>query len=130
MNMLRIYTASMMHHGRMWREICENRSDVIFHARWLKMHKQGHEETPENAAKFWPMNVADIKASDGLIAYAEKDDRLRGALVEVGIALNSNIFVFVIGKHFSYGTWQYHPNVIPANSIPEAIDTLKTIQPY
>jgi nucleoside 2-deoxyribosyltransferase len=89
------------------------------------MHKQGHEETPDNAMKFWPMNVEDIKHSDGLICYAEGEDRLRGALVEVGVALAHDIPVVVVGEHFSYGTWQYHPDVLHSKTLDHAIDVLK-----
>jgi nucleoside 2-deoxyribosyltransferase len=120
--MIRIYPASKLRHGPMWRALCDKTPAVQFHARWLKHNKIGTPDSSSEARQFWMQDVQDIKDADCVFIYAEPEDRLRGALVEAGIALALGIPVYVIGEHPDYGTWQHHPNVRKAASIKDAIE--------
>ena len=126
--MLRVYPASKLKHGAMWRKLCEDTSGIFLHARWLKHDRIHTPDTSDQAVMFWPQDVQDIKTADVVFVYAEKDDHLRGALVEAGIAIATGVPVVVIGNHPDYGTWQYHPLVVRALTIEKAIEySLKVI---
>jgi nucleoside 2-deoxyribosyltransferase len=119
--MLRVYTASKINTGKLWRQLHTDWPEVYFHARWLKHNVLGTEDTNDNASKFWQEDVEDIKTSDYLIIYAvSRDEHLRGALVEAGIALGEGIPVIVVGEHKDYGTWQYHPLCKKVSSLEAA----------
>ena len=128
--MIRIYTASKLRHGPMWRNLCDHSRRFIFHARWLKHNKMGTPDTREEAVEFWRQDIQDVLTADAVIVYSENDEVLRGALVEVGVALSSGIPVFVIGHSTSYGTWQYHKGVTWVQSLDRFFsDYLDTISP-
>jgi nucleoside 2-deoxyribosyltransferase len=108
--MLRVYTASKITTGKLWRQLHNEWPEVYFHARWLKHNVLETEDTIDNAGKFWQEDVEDIKSSDYLIIYAIlPEEHLRGALVEAGVAIGEGIPVLIVGEHADYGTWQYHP---------------------
>lgn len=109
--MIRVYTASKLRHAKMWKELCDKSHSFIFHARWLKHVKIGTPDGPEHAPDFWMQDQQDVKDSDALLVYAAPGDKLRGALVEVGMALAYGIPVVIIGEHEDYGTWRHHPGV-------------------
>lgn len=127
--MLRIYTASKLRHAKMWRELCDQHDLFIFHARWLKHLKIGTPDNAANAPAFWLQDQQDVKDSDALLVYAEKDDRLSGALVEVGMAIAYGVPVILVGEHEDYGTWRWHPGVHWVPDIPAAIEFAQSIQP-
>ncbi len=124
--MIRVYPASKLRHGPMWRELDDRTPNVQFHARWLKHNKIGTPDLPNEATQFWMQDVQDIKDADCVFVYAEPDDHLRGALVEAGIAIALGVPVYTIGKHPDYGTWQHHPNVHKVSSIEDAIEWATT----
>lgn len=118
---LKVYFASQLHHARKWLDMSLNSGGHYFtHARWLRhvMH-YSTTEAPENANWFWCCDHEDVVSADVLVCYAEGDDHLRGALVEVGIALASGVQVVVVGNHHDYGTWQHHPGVTRVADLSE-----------
>ncbi len=120
--MIRVYPASKLRHGPMWRDLDAQTPAVQFHARWLKHNKIGTPDTADKAREFWLQDVQDIKDADCVFVYAEPDDHLRGALVEAGIAIAFGVSVCVIGIHADYGTWQHHPRVHHATDMADALD--------
>lgn len=110
--MIRIYTASKLHHAAMWRAIGLSRPGVMFTARWLKHMLLGQPEDPALAVEFWQEDITDVVAADAVLIYAEPQDQLRGALVEVGAALAVGVPVITAGESDFFGTWQYHPGVV------------------
>jgi len=120
--MIRVYGASKLHHAAMWRGICEQSSSFFFHARWLKHNKLKTPDTLSNAVSFWLEDEEDVKNCDVLIVYAIEGDKLRGALIEAGMAIAYNKPVIVVGKHPDYGTWQYHPKVHRATDLKHALE--------
>lgn len=119
--MIRVYTASKLRHGAMWRKLDEETPGITCYSRWLKHNRIVTPDTPENAREFWLQDTQDVRDADVVFVYAEPDDHLRGALVEAGIAIAMGVPVIVIGDHPDYGTWQYHPLVIKALTIEKAI---------
>ena len=128
--MKRVYTASKLKHAKMWKDICDKRHDVIFHARWLKHVQLGTPGTVDNARAFWQEDHQDVATSDALIVYAEEGDRLRGALVEAGIAIALGVPVFLVGDSPDFGTWQYHSMVIVrgCSTIEDALEQIALIE--
>lgn len=122
--MIKVYIASKLNYAKQFRNY---RTDwkvdgIDLHARWFdQAHiEQNSNPTPEDFHIFWLVDEEDVKTSQALILYAQENDKLRGALVEAGIAIAHGILVIVIGDHPDYGTWQYHPLVAKADSFDHA----------
>ena len=109
--MIRVYTASKLSRAEMWRRLHDRWPHVYFHARWLKHNQIGTPDLREYAGRFWLEDEGDVRQADALLVYAEGDEKLRGALVEAGMAIAFKIPVIVVGDHLDYGTWRYHPGV-------------------
>lgn len=110
--MIRVYTASKLSASEVWEQLQEEwGAEVHFHARWLKHMKIKTPDTAQHAAQFWVQDEEDVLSADAVLVYARPEDKLRGALVEAGIALALAIPVIVVGDHPDYSTWQYHPGV-------------------
>src|SRR5260221_5839328 len=107
---VKVYTASKLRHAELWRAL--KWENVIWTARWPFIHVDKIPDTGGFAARFWEHDMQDVAKADLVLVYAEPEDKLRGALVEVGAALATGKKVIVIGEHEDYGTWQFHPNVI------------------
>lgn len=122
--MIKVYIASKLKYAERFRRYREQwRLDNIdLHARWFDQAiiEQTSEVSPEDFHIFWLVDEEDVKTSQALIIYGEKDDKLRGALVETGIAIAQGILVIVVGDCEDFGTWQYHPTVTRAGSFEHA----------
>lgn len=127
--MIRLYTASKLCHAGKWRALCAASRHVQCHARWLKHCAMGTPDTAEHAAEFWLQDEQDVRDADAVLVYAEAGDRLRGALVEAGIAIAAGIPVIVVGDHPDYGTWQHHPGVRRTADLKQALLLLEVITP-
>lgn len=126
--MIRVYTASKLSTAVEWRQMQLAWPTLFFHARWLRHVEIGTPDSPENAVRFWIEDQEDVASADAVLVYAKRDEHLRGALVEAGIAIACGIPVIVIGEHRDYGTWQYHPGVMRVGSFIEAEQLLKQIE--
>lgn len=133
--MIRVYPASKLWHWEKWIEWEEdNTHNVKLTARWINVMRHFKTDnalfdhtTPEYAAKGWSMNIADIENSDYLVVFAN-DEILRGALIEVGVALANNIPIVLVGNSQSYSEWGHHLLVI--NHVPRLSDVLPAINKY
>lgn len=105
--MAKVYFASKMEHAEKWRKLYTR---CHISSRWPFL-EPFVEPTPENARKFWQDDYTDIRNCGVLICYAEEGEKLRGALVEVGMALGMGKQVWLIGDHTDFGTWRYHPQI-------------------
>jgi len=123
--MLRVYPASELSRANTWRRLCDTNDHIILNARWLKHIKIGTPDTPDRARSFWLQDERDIKSADVLLVWAEDGEHLKGALVEVGMAIAYGVPVITVGKHCDYSTWQYHPGVTRAYSITHAMALLR-----
>jgi hypothetical protein len=110
-----------MYHAELLQGLYLARPDAHFVNRWIWL--EGNVPDSEVYARnFWLDDVHDVLSADVLIAFAMEGDKLRGALVEAGIAIGAGKRVIVVGKHADYGTWQHHPAVERAHNLGHAID--------
>ena len=117
---IRIYTASKLSEASRWRLLKEAWPEVEFTARWPFKHVEFVPDIHTFATVFWDHDLEDVNSSDGVLIYGEPDHKLRGALVEVGMALALGKFVIAVGDHEDYSTWQYHRNVYRVHDLEEA----------
>ena len=122
---IRVYTASCMKHSGYWREIAASVPDIEWVARWPTEHCGNIPDSETFAKWFWQQDFEDVSRADVVLVFAEQSDNLRGALVEAGIGIALHKRVMVVGKHHSYGTWQYHPAVVRVDNMDQAIETLR-----
>lgn len=117
---IRVYTASKISQAPLWKRLQTEWPEIEFTARWV-VHHAGH--TPDEgyyAQIFWQQDHEDIIKSDALMLYGESGEKLRGGLVEAGMALALGKPVVVVGSHDDYGTWQYHRGVHRVPGLNEA----------
>lgn len=123
--MLKIYTASRFTKGNIWLQILKDKDfKHVFNARWLRHFEIGTKETPERAQVFWVENLEDIADADMVLYFAEEDDLMGGALIEVGAALAYGKPVMVVGSNRSHRSWVYHPLIRQCDSLDEAMEII------
>lgn len=127
--MIKVYIASKLTYAAKLRQLREEwKVDSIdLHARWFdQAHLETHgNPTPDEFHIHWLVDEEDVKRSDAVIVYGLPEDKLRGALIEAGIAIACGILTIVVGDSPDYGTWQHHPVVAKADSLEHARDMLK-----
>lgn len=122
--MIKVYIASKLHYASQFRGYRKSWAldGINLHARWFdqaELETNG-SLTPDEFRIFWAVDEEDVKEADALILYAAPSDKLRGALVEAGMAIAWGKLVIVIGDHSDYATWQYHHHVVGATSFEHA----------
>jgi hypothetical protein len=122
--MIRVYTASKISTAPEWRDIHATHPHVHFHARWLKHNLKGTPDRADFASKFWLEDERDVHDCEALIVWAREGEHLRGALVEVGMAIAFGKPVIVVGTHADYSTWQHHPQCQLARDLAHALELL------
>jgi hypothetical protein len=125
--MIRVYPSSKVKHAPMWREIQQTVPHVFFNARWVKRAERESDLKEGDFLDLWHECQADIESSDVVLVYAEEGDVLKGALVEVGIALANRIRVLLVTpekNRLAYGTWIHMDEVEWLTSMEEAISLL------
>lgn len=126
--MIRVYTASKLTTAEVWKYLHQEWPDVYFHARWLKHMELKTPNTHAHAADFWLQDEEDVRSADAVLVYGREGEKLRGALVEAGMAIALNIPVVVVGEHPDYSTWQYHPGVTRVPDLVSAKIYLEGLQ--
>ena len=134
--MYRIYGASKLWHWEKWLE-WEHKfvHDVILISRWINVMRFHQTEdavikytTREYAKKSWQMNIQDVSTADFLVVYSE-DDVLRGALVEVGLALAYKTPIILVGNSPSFSEWTHlndvYAHVEHLDDVLPALETSK-----
>lgn len=117
--MHRVYVASKLWHWEKWLKWEEKYvHDVMIISRWINVmrHHKTEDEvvrwtTPGYARRGWEMNYQDICTADVVIVYAEHDV-LRGALIEIGMAIAEGKPIILVGNSPSYSEWVHLHNVI------------------
>lgn len=122
--MIKVYIASKLNYAKQFRDYREawKMVGIDLHARWFDQADIEQNSTPsaEDFHIFWLVDEEDVKQADALILYGAPTDKLRGALIETGIAIGQGKLVIVIGESPDYGTWQHHPMVAKADSFEHA----------
>lgn len=112
MGVVRVYTASKLHHAPMWRALqIQNQSWLVITSRWIHMatFDERSEEICRNA---WTIDDQDVGKSNFVLCYAEGGELLRGALVEAGMGIAYGNDIICVGESESFKNWQYHPQVV------------------
>lgn len=125
----RVYFASKLSKAGFLRELRKAYHEVIVTSRWIDYDHCEPTADDTEMGIFWSCDIVDIAASDYLIVVPPDNPPgdLRGALVEVGVALALNKRIIITGEHESYGTWHHLPHII---HYPNPIDALADIINY
>ena len=114
---LKVYTASKLSDGPLWREVQDEWQEITIVARWPFLHvtEAGAPGWPEDCAahgrEFWQHDHDDVAACDVVLVHSQSDKPLVGALIEVGMGLALGKAVVLVGSHPSFGTWRFHNGV-------------------
>lgn len=131
--MHRVYFSSTLRHRKKWLKFCEDNPRIHGFSRWIYSEDcdtaTDENTDPSEACKFWMMDEQDVRDADCVLVYAEPGDRLRGALVEAGMALAYGVKVIVCGDHPDFGTWRYHKGVINVKSLEAALGMIAYHKP-
>ena len=98
-NFMKIYIASKTKHAKKWQRLRSGGYNII--STWIDEAGQGESKDVSDLAI---RCVDEAKSADRLILYAQNEDILKGALIEVGAALASNVPVYVVGWSPSFET--------------------------
>lgn len=108
---INVYLASKTAHAWRWKDLRGHwaRSRITIYSSWINEAGPGESKSMRN---LWYRCVNEACFADVLIAYREKDEELKGALVEIGAALAHDVPVFLVGdwpkEKFSF---LHHPHV-------------------
>lgn len=91
---------------------------------WLDLVMNERAETPANSKAFWQNNISEVQDADVVVVFTDPEHPLRGALVEVGVGLASEIPVVIVGEHDSFGSWRHHPLVYNVDRLDQVDDLL------
>jgi hypothetical protein len=116
-----IYVASKAFRGPMWRALRENGLPIC--STWIDESEPGQTFDWED---LWLRCLREASEADTLVLYWEAGEVLKGALVEVGIALGHGIPIIWVGPELSVC---HHPSVIRASSLKDGIDLARELVP-
>ena len=114
---MNVYVASKSCHAawwRQWRDEASERGTTVVSS-WIDCDGE-----PDDLAAHWSVCIADVAASDLLIAMHYDAEMWKGAYVEIGAALALDIPVYVVGS--PPGSWVNHPRVYRIKHPNEAIE--------
>jgi hypothetical protein len=112
----------------MWRGLRESGWPIV--SSWID--EAGPGET-DDLAELWSRIDGEVRSSRGLVVYAlESDFPLKGALVEVGIAIGAGVPVFAVFPGVVLdpetlrpaGSWLRHPGVRRCDDVLEALTAI------
>lgn len=132
MNLYVASRASVSARGVMWRAL--RASGVPISSSWID--EDGPGETPCMGA-LWERIEDEVNESTGLVLYLERSDLpLKGALVEVGMAIAGRIPIAVVAPDIDpndrrslIGSWSEHPRVGFYMSVADAVSALTPCSP-
>lgn len=124
----KIYVASRATSSRieMWKKLRNDGANIV--SSWIDSNG---DNDPSKYPELWERIKNEIKSCDRLVIYFEPDDfPLKGALVEVGMALSLDKPVLVINNGVEIepnnfrpvGSWLAHPLVRISTDLRNAVD--------
>jgi len=120
------YVASRTHHAPMWRALRDDGWRIT--STWID--EAGPGQTAD-LGELWDRIAREVGESSRLVLYVEPDDfPLKGALIEVGVAIGVRIPIRVVAPRVELeprslrpiGSWVRHPFVRMCGSIDEAME--------
>jgi len=112
-----IYVASHIRFIDFWKKLRD--SGVAISSTWIdRVPARGDKEA---ISRLWLNCFEEIRQSDMIMVKAEKEDRLKGVLAEVGAALVLGKPVYLVGENNNMGDIYHHPLFYKVSSPEEAI---------
>lgn len=111
-----IYIASKTVHAPKWRALKDSGCPII--STWIYEAGAGESKSLEDP---WLRCVQEATRADVLIAYRESEEVLKGALVELGVALGRNKRVFLVGFDEPNFSFKNHPLVTSCRDMEHAL---------
>ncbi len=119
---LSVYTASKPRHSQMWRKIRDTGGINII-ATWIDFEK---DEDIDCFQRLWIQCASEAAQADVTLLYIEPGDELRGAYVEMGIALASGKRVYVVNpQNVKVTDAINHPRVTVFANLGTALDAIR-----
>jgi nucleoside 2-deoxyribosyltransferase len=104
---MKIYIASKAFHRPQWRQLRDEGVPII--SRWIDVDDKFTADPAElDFEALWDTCVEDVLACDVLVCYVGPGEVLKGALVELGIAIGAGKQILLVGDREEYlknGTW-------------------------
>ena len=113
----RVYVASHKRFMDFWQKLRD--SGIAISSTWID-----HSPDPEDKeaiSKLWVNCFEEIRQSDMVMVKAEKKDKFKGVLVEIGAALVLDKPVYLVGENDNMGDIHNHPQFYRVSSLEEAI---------
>lgn len=116
-----IYMASKAHHRPRWR-VLRDASGFNIVSSWIDTPDEySTDPTGLDYRRLWAKCVADVHRCDTLVVYVESGEHMKGALVEVGVALGLGKEVIITGDLGDNGTWAHHERVQTSDKTVEEL---------
>lgn len=117
-----VYTASKPRHAPLWRRLRdEGGLNVI--ATWINYAET--EDAITDWVKLWVDCASEAACADVTLVYLEQGDELRGAYVEMGVALGCGKQVYFVNPDNAHVTDAiHHPLVTQFKTLEEAVAVL------
>jgi nucleoside 2-deoxyribosyltransferase len=112
-----VYVASNIRFIDFWQKLRD--SGVNISSTWID-HAPDREDK-EAISRLWVNCFEEIRHSDMVMVKAEKEDRFKGVLVEIGAALVLGKPVYLIGENNEMGDIYHHPIFYKVSSPEEAM---------
>jgi len=111
-----VYVASHIRFIDFWQKLRD--SGVTISSTWID-HAPDREDK-EAISKLWVNCFEEIRQSDMVMVKAEKEDKFKGVLVEIGAALVLRKPVYLVGENNNMGDIHNHPLFHQVSSPEEA----------
>lgn len=125
--------ASVPARGEMWRTLRAGGAPII--STWIDEDGEGQSH---DLGELWERILREVTSAERLILYVEPDDfPLKGAFIEVGMALAAGVPVFVVSPGVALearslrplGSWALHPLVTLCQTMGDALHGAKPAHP-
>lgn len=119
--------ASVLERGQMWRAVRSGGAPII--STWID--EDGENDTAD-LDELWVRIRREVTGAERLILYVEPDDfPLKGAFVEIGMALAANVPIFLVAPRVliegrncrPFGSWIKHPSVKFVETVAAALES-------
>lgn len=110
-----IYVASKVRHAKKW--LAFRDAGYPINSTWLNEAGPGETKSFED---LWIRCCLEAKQAGVLVAYREKGETLKGAMIEIGVALSVPKPVLVVGD-WEGMTFLHHPTVKLVPNLSEAM---------
>jgi len=115
-----LYVASKAKYGETWQLLRDVQGWPII-STWIDEYKPGQTE---DLSELWDRCVDEAMNADALLVYAESGETLKGALVEVGVAIGSSVPIYAVVPD-NVGSWVHYPYVKRFASIAAALASIE-----